>query len=73
MLESAKTEFGKFGVLMDKVENDVTKIQKTLGDVGVRTRAINRTLKSVSDPTSQPLAFEDYAGTVPRLATAEEA
>ena len=49
VLASAKTEFGKFGTLMDKVEGDVGKIQKTLGDVGIRTRAINRTLREVSD------------------------
>ena len=54
VLESAKTEFGKFGTLMDKVEGDVGKIQKTLADVGVRTRAINRTLREVSDPATSP-------------------
>jgi DNA recombination protein RmuC len=61
VLESAKTEFGKFGKLMDKVEGDVGKIQKTLGEVGVRTRAINRTLREVSDTgaTSNILEFEE--------------
>ena len=49
ILQGAKTEFSKFGTLMDKVEGDVGKIQKTLGEVGVRTRAINRTLREVSD------------------------
>ena len=57
VLESAKTEFGKFGNLMDKVEGDVGKIQKTLGEVGVRTRAINRTLREVSE-TSGKLILE---------------
>lgn len=57
VLESAKTEFGKFGTLMDKVEGDVGKIQKTLGEVGVRTRAINRTLREVSD-TAAPATLE---------------
>jgi len=77
VLESAKTEFGKFGGLMDKVEGDVGKIQKTLGEVGVRTRAINRTLRDVSDPavpSSATLEFEDFA--VPDLslaASSEEA
>jgi len=63
VLESAKTEFGKFGNLMDKVEGDVGKIQKTLGEVGVRTRAINRTLREVSEPgvpLNAPLEFEDF-------------
>jgi DNA recombination protein RmuC len=64
VLESAKTEFGKFGKLMDKVEGDVSKIQKVIGEVGVRTRAINRTLREVSDPgvpSSTLLEFADFA------------
>ena len=62
VLESAKTEFGKFGTLMEKVEGDVGKIQRTLGEVGVRTRAINRTLREVSDTAATaPLAFEEIA------------
>ncbi len=68
VLESAKTEFGKFGSLMDKVEGDVGKIQKTLADVGVRTRAINRTLREVSDPASAELAN----GTLRLVASGEE-
>jgi DNA recombination protein RmuC len=69
VLESAKTEFGKFGKLMDKVEGDVGKIQKTLGEVGIRTRAINRTLREVSDtPTNAPIEFEDFTPTTLRLA-----
>jgi len=73
VLESAKTEFGKFGRLMDKVEGDVGKIQKTLGEVGVRTRAINRTLREVSDTSSgAPLEFEDLASTTLRLAAVGE-
>jgi DNA recombination protein RmuC len=74
VLESAKTEFGKFGKLMDKVEGDVSKIQKTIGEVGVRTRAINRTLREVSDPTvpaNTLLEFSDFAS--PALSLAAEA
>jgi DNA recombination protein RmuC len=69
VLESAKTEFGKFGKLMDKVEGDVGKIQKTLGEVGVRTRAINRTLREVSDTAvNAPLEFEEFTPNTLRLA-----
>ena len=53
---------------MDKVEGDVGKIQKTLADVGVRTRAINRTLREVSDPASPELAN----GTLRLVASGEE-
>ncbi len=72
VLESAKTEFGKFGKLMEKVEGDVGKIQKTLGEVGVRTRAINRTLREVSDTSAQPLEFEELAGRTLQLAASGE-
>jgi DNA recombination protein RmuC len=71
VLESAKTEFGKFGKLMDKVEGDVSKIQKVIGEVGVRTRAINRTLREVSDPTIPSptlLEFSDFASPALSLA-----
>jgi DNA recombination protein RmuC len=74
VLESAKTEFSKFGNLMDKVEGDVGKIQKTLGEVGVRTRAINRTLREVSDPgvpSTVPLEFADFV--TPNLSLAASA
>jgi DNA recombination protein RmuC len=73
VLESAKTQFGKFEGLMDKVENDVLKVQKTLGDVGIRTRAINRTLREVSDTeTNATLELEDLGAPILRLA-AEDA
>jgi DNA recombination protein RmuC len=75
VLESAKTEFGKFGKLMDKVEGDVSKIQKTIGEVGVRTRAINRTLREVSDPNvpqSTLLEFSDFASPALSLAAGAE-
>jgi DNA recombination protein RmuC len=75
VLEGAKAEFGKFGKLMDKVEGDVGKIQKTLGEVGVRTRAINRTLREVSDPgipSNAALEFEDFVSPNLTLAAASE-
>jgi len=74
VLEAAKTEFGKFGNLMDKVEGDVGKIQKTLGEVGVRTRAINRTLREVSDSAVKPAleVGEAVNGSLRLVAGAEE-
>ena len=70
VLEAAKTEFSKFGKLMEKVEGDVGKIQKTLGEVGVRTRAINRALRDVSSTSEESavIPFEDFANTVHQLA-----
>jgi DNA recombination protein RmuC len=60
---------------MDKVEGDVNKIQKTLGEVGVRTRAINRTLREVSDSASSTptlLEFQDFAAPGLSLAASAE-
>jgi DNA recombination protein RmuC len=47
ILAAAKVEFGKFGDLMNTVEKQIGTVQKTLDDVGRRTRAINTALKSV--------------------------
>jgi DNA recombination protein RmuC len=47
LLAATKLEFGKFGVLMTKVEKQVGTVQNTLHEVGVRTRAINKTLSAV--------------------------
>ncbi len=71
-----KKEFGNFENLMSKVEKNVTTVQNTLSEVGVRTRAINRTLRDVSElpapETSVIAAFEDLASVAPLLAAASE-
>ncbi len=73
VLQSAKTEFGKFGTLMDKVGNDLLKVHGKIADVGVRTRAINRTLREVGEldagtVASNLIEFEDGNGIAPLLA-----
>jgi len=73
VLQSTKTEFGKFGTLMDKVGNDLLKVHGKLADVGVRTRAINRTLREVGEsdgggPASNLISFEEGNGVAPLLA-----
>jgi DNA recombination protein RmuC len=49
VLANARNQFGKFEDLMTKMDDQVSKVQKTLQDVGTRTRAINRTLRDVSE------------------------
>ena len=73
VLQSAKTEFGKFGTLMDKVGNDLLKVHGKLADVGIRTRAINRTLREVGEldagtAASNVISFEEGNGIAPLLA-----
>jgi DNA recombination protein RmuC len=76
VLQSTKTEFGKFGTLMDKVGNDLLKVHGKLADVGVRTRAINRTLREVgeadSSPVSNLIGFEEENGIAPLLAASAD-
>ena len=75
VLGSVKKEFGKFELLMNKVENNVKTVQNTLSDIGQRTRVINKTLHNVSElnepqapSASGLLMFEDRAAVVPMLA-----
>lgn len=77
VLANVKTEFGKFEQLMTKVEDNVGKVQKSLNDIGVRTRAINRNLRNVTelssvDAPSPVSALEEIAGVAPLLAASEE-
>ncbi len=49
ILGAVKTEFGKFGDVIKKAQESINKASSQLDDlVGVRTRAINRKLKSVT-------------------------
>lgn len=65
-LRAVKSEFIKFSDMLDKAQKQIQTADKTLSDiVGTRTRAINRTLRSVEEltDTDTPLqaALEDAA------------
>ncbi len=71
VLASTRSEFGKFEKLMGSMERQVGTVQNTIQTLGVRTRAINRTLRDVGefDPASgKLLSFDDSAGIAPLLA-----
>ncbi len=76
VLANARTQFGKFEDLMTKMDDQVSKVQRTIQDVGTRTRAINRTLRDVSvdaDQTSLPSASSAAFGThIPLLPAHED-
>jgi DNA recombination protein RmuC len=55
VLAAAKSEFEKFGGLMERVEKNIGTVQNTLRDVGTRTRAITRSLKDVELTDLQPI------------------
>jgi DNA recombination protein RmuC len=76
VLANARKEFGTFEKLMDKMTDDVGKVQGTIDKLGVRTRAINRTLRDVSvDPSETALpagAQGAFDGLLPMLAANDE-
>jgi DNA recombination protein RmuC len=47
LLGAVKTEFGKFGEVIDKAQKQLDTASKTLGTVSTRTRAMQRQLKQV--------------------------
>jgi len=55
-LRAVKSEFARFGDMLDKAHKQIQTADKTLEDiVGARTRAINRTLRSVGEPGAASL------------------
>ena len=79
ILEGTRMEFGKFGKLLGTMETQVGTVQNTIQKLGVRTRAIDRTLKDVSmsdekagleGDMGELLEFEP--GIAARLAAGEE-
>jgi len=58
VLGAVKTEFGKFGDVLAKVQNQTQTVLNTLGQAQVRTRAMGRALRQVEalpDAQSQEL------------------
>ncbi|WEN15203.1 DNA recombination protein RmuC [Rhodanobacter sp. AS-Z3] len=71
ILGAVKNEFGKFGVVLDKTRKQLDAARNSIDSAGVRTRAIERTLReveSLSSDASQlllddaPLASDDDGG-----------
>lgn len=63
VLGMVKTEFGKFGAVIDKVQTKLRQASDTIDKVGVRSRAIERNLKSVeampANDEMKALPFDD--------------
>src|SRR5579863_897857 len=47
VLGAVKTEFGRFGLMLDKVKRQLNTASRTIEQTGVRTRALERRLRSV--------------------------
>jgi DNA recombination protein RmuC len=52
VLSVVKKEFGKFGDVLEKTKKQLLAATKTIGDAGVRTRAIEKQLKNVQETPS---------------------
>lgn len=77
VLSKAKSEFGNFGTLMEKVEKQVGTVQKTIQEINGKTTTINRALKNVSSLDAGTAArgldgFEDGNGFAPLLAASAD-
>lgn len=71
VLSTTRSEFSKFEDLMGKMERQVGIVQNTIQSLGVRTRAINRTLRDVGEldtATGKLLSFDEAPGVTPLLA-----
>ncbi len=54
VLSAVKTEFGKFGEVLDKVKNNLDRASRSIGETEKRTRAMTRKLKTVEElPVAQ--------------------
>lgn len=73
VLATARKEFRTFEDLMDKMSSDVGRVQGTIDKLGVRTRAINRSLRDVSEEAAEltPL-LPIQNGMLPLLAAEED-
>ncbi|MCH9646715.1 MAG: DNA recombination protein RmuC [Deltaproteobacteria bacterium] len=56
VLAAVKTEFGKFGAVLDKVKKQLGTASRTLDETGVRTRAMERRLREVESLPSREAA-----------------
>jgi DNA recombination protein RmuC len=54
ILERAKTEFGKFGEVLDNVKAKLDQASRQIEQTGVRSRAIERSLRDVESSAGEP-------------------
>jgi DNA recombination protein RmuC len=66
VLGAVKGEFATFGAVLEKVEKKLQEAQNQIHQVGVRRRAIERTLREVEAPGAA--ASEELPGATPALA-----
>jgi len=61
LLGAVKNEFGKFGEVLDKTQKQLDTVSKSIGQAGIRTRAIERKLRDVEVlPGTPALGLESF-------------
>ncbi len=64
VLAAVKTEFGKFGEVLDKVQRQLHAASQTIEQTGTRTRAMERKLRDVEQlPSTQAAELLELPGT----------
>jgi len=58
VLGAVKSEFGKFGGVMDKLKRQLNTAAKTVDETGVRTRAMERRLRTVEELPSEEASVQ---------------
>jgi DNA recombination protein RmuC len=65
VLAAVKTEFGKFGTVLERVKKQLGTVTKTIGETEKRTRAMERKMRSVesmpAEESSALLGLDDQA------------
>jgi DNA recombination protein RmuC len=72
ILGKTQTEFKNFEGLMVSMEKQVGTVQNTIQKLGIRTRAINRTLRNVAEVDGADSRVLNLDGLLPMLAAEEE-
>ncbi|MFH1033239.1 MAG: DNA recombination protein RmuC [Pseudomonadota bacterium] len=73
VLSAVKTEFAKYGVVMEKVRKKLHEAEKHIDDVAVRKRVIDRKLKVVQElPEAQAAGLLGLEGNEPLEGEADE-
>ena len=57
-LGAVKSEFGKFGGVMDKLKKQLNTAANTVDETGVRTRAMERKLRTVEELPSEKASVQ---------------
>jgi DNA recombination protein RmuC len=71
LLGAVKSEFGKFGLVLEKAERQLNTVSKSIGEASKKTRTIERRLRGVESLSGE--SAQELLGTVAPTADDPEA